>query len=106
MLQRMWRNKKYKQQLKDILKEIKQVMLTKQQGVVLKMTESQEKWRTKYSSATKIQILCRKYLTKKRKYSKRRRASIAYMESTVVDISMTSPSFKPVSLALLQSSLF
>ena len=102
----MWRNKKYKQQLKHILKDIKHVMLTKQQGVVLKMTESQEKWRTKYSSATKIQILCRKYLTKKRKYSKRRRASIAYMESTVVDISIPPPSFKPVPLSLPRSPLF
>ena len=34
------------------------------------------------------------------KYFKRREACIAYMESTVVDISMTPPSFKPVSLSL------
>ena len=32
--------------------------------------------------------------------SKRRRACIAYMESTVVDISILPPSFKPVSLSL------
>ena len=32
------------------------------------------------------------------KYFKRKRACIAYMESTVVDISMTHPSFKPNSL--------
>ena len=39
-------------------------------------------------------------------YSKRRRACIAYMESTVVDISIPPPSFKPVSLSLSRSSLF
>ena len=32
------------------------------------------------------------------KYSKRKRACIAYMESTVVDISIITPSFKPVAL--------
>ena len=34
------------------------------------------------------------------KYSKRRRACIAYMESTVVDISIHPPSFKHMSLYL------
>ena len=38
------------------------------------------------------------------KYSKRRRACIAYMESTVVDISILPPSFKPVSLSLSRIS--
>jgi hypothetical protein len=40
----------------------------------------------------------------KGKYFKRKRASIAYMESTVVDISITPPSFKPVSLSLSRIS--
>ena len=39
-------------------------------------------------------------------YFKRKRACIAYMESTVVDISIPPPSFKPVSLALSRSPLF
>ena len=39
------------------------------------------------------------------KYSKRRRACIAYMESTVVDISIPPPSFKPISLFLSRSPL-
>ena len=40
------------------------------------------------------------------KYSKRKRACIAYMESTVVDISIPPSPFKPVSLYLSRSSLF
>ena len=43
-------------------------------------------------------------LNKKGKYSKRKRACIAYMESTVVDISILPPSFKPVSLSLSRIS--
>ena len=38
------------------------------------------------------------------KYLKRKRASIAYMESTVVDISIPPPSFKPVSLSFSRIS--
>ena len=38
------------------------------------------------------------------KYKKRKRACIAYMECTVVDISMTPSLFKPVSLLLSPSS--
>ena len=45
------------------------------------------------------------YLIFAGKYSKRKRASIAYMESTVVDISITPPSFKPVLLFLSRSLL-
>ena len=41
----------------------------------------------------------------KGKYSKRKRACIAYMESTVVDISIPPPSFKPVSLSWSRSPL-
>ena len=40
----------------------------------------------------------------KGEYFKRKRACIAYMESTVVDISIPPPSFKPVSLALSRIS--
>ena len=40
------------------------------------------------------------------KYKKRKRACIAYMESTVVKISIIPPSFKPVLLSLSRSSLF
>ena len=40
------------------------------------------------------------------KYFKRKRACIAYMGSTVVDISIPSPFFKPVSLSLSRSPLF
>ena len=40
------------------------------------------------------------------KYFKAKRASIAYMESTVVNISMTPPSPKPVSLSLSRISLY
>ena len=40
------------------------------------------------------------------KYFKRRERAIAYMESTVVDISIPPPSFKPVSLLLSRSPLF
>ena len=40
------------------------------------------------------------------KYSKRKRACIAYMESTVVNISIPPPSFKPVALFLSRSPLF
>ena len=39
------------------------------------------------------------------KYSKAKRACIAYMESTVVDISIPPPSFKPVPLSLSRSPL-
>ena len=45
-------------------------------------------------------------ITGKGKYSKRRRACIAYMESTVVDISISPPSFKPVSLSLSRISSY
>ena len=40
------------------------------------------------------------------KYFKAKRACIAYMASTVVDISIPPPSFKPVSLSLSRSPLF
>ena len=40
------------------------------------------------------------------KIQKRKRAIIAYMESTVVDISIPPPSFKPVALPLPRSPLF
>jgi len=39
------------------------------------------------------------------KYFKRKRASITYMESTVVDISIPLPSSKPISLSLPRSPL-
>ena len=40
------------------------------------------------------------------KYFERRRASIAYMESTVVDISFHLPSFKPVSFSKTPKQVF
>ena len=43
--------------------------------------------------------------SKSSKYSKRKRASIAYMESTVVDIYIPPPSFKLVPLSLPRSPL-
>ena len=46
------------------------------------------------------------FLGKYKSKSERERACIAYMEATVVSISIPSPSYKPVSLALSQSFLF
>ena len=59
-----------------------------------------------YTTQSQLQDIFRNDWTFAGKYSKRREACIAYMESTVVDIFITPPSFKPVSFSLSRSPLF
>jgi hypothetical protein len=66
----------------------------------LKRALQRRKWRRETKDKLYIKMRAARLAGKVSKFKSERERCIAYMESTVVDISMTPPSCKPVSLFL------